>query len=116
MARKFEDNLSTTETNVAFAGYNDGVLRRYKAEYKEGVLGETDLVTWTGDVDGIERLIAENAYSFKATPSSLCGYRWEICLRNVDEYDSSFVAQTWVDSLLEADPVDWSDFKTVTAQ
>jgi hypothetical protein len=102
----------TNAIEVTFAGYNDGVIRRYKAEYKEGsALGETSIVTWTG-VDGIERLISEDAYSVKATPSSLCGYRWEICLRGIDGYDPC-VGQTWVDSLLEADLVDWSAFKVV---
>jgi hypothetical protein len=116
MARKFEDNQSITETKVTFAGYSDGVIRRYKAEYKEGsTLGETSIVTWTCDVDGIERLISEDAYSSNATANSLCGYRWEICLRGIDGYDSC-VGQTWVDSLLDADPVDWDAFKVVTTQ
>lgn len=121
MARKFEDNLSiaeTTKTKVAFAGYDDGFIRRYNARHKEGSscwfgsgFGSTSLVTWTG-ADKVERLIAEEAYSSKATAASLAGYRWEFCLEGVDEHDQC-IAQTWGSSLLEADPINWDAYEAV---
>jgi hypothetical protein len=112
--RKFEDGIHSTEVKVELpiALYEDGVIRKYTACYNENSsssLGSTSLVTWTG-VDGVERLIAETAYSCNATAASFVDYRWEFCLQGVDEYDAC-TGQTWGRSLMEANPICW-DFYT----